>query len=904
MCPLPLPPLPASIGGMPRPVVHLIPHTHWDREWYLPLGGFRARLAEAVDGVLGVLYVAPEVPAFHLDGQTVLLEDYLALRPERRDDVAQALLGGRLTSGPWYVLADEQVPAGEALLRNLALGRLDLTRLTGRVPDPGTQCCYSPDAFGHPAVLPALAAEFGLASAVVWRGLHPDRTGGKDLAWWRAPDGRRLLAYHLPADGYEIGSNLLVADAALPGAWARVKAALLPRAATRHVAVLVGADHHAMDPALPALPARLSVTDAGCEFRLSSLPAFLAAAREAAGELPELRGELRWSYGYTWTLQGAHATRAALKRRNAAVELLLTRQAEPLAVLAGTPGMAGTLERAWREVVQCQFHDTLSGTVHDAVAEAMATRLTDAAALGGEVVRRGVHALVGHDPDRARDGAPVRPTLALWNPAARSRGGVVVAELTFFREDVVVGPPGPRRPRRGPGARPFGLRVGGVPVMPQVLGVARAQERLDAPRHYPDQDLVDVVRVAFPLPAAVAGLGGATVELTDAAGAPDEPFVAAGRAAIGNGHLQVAVSPTGTVQLVHAASGRRLDGLAELVSEGDAGDTYSVAPVRGDRPVAPQARVRARVVAEGPFVAGLGWAVRLARATGRVRAEYTLELVGDEAAVRGTIRLENQATDHRLRLRFPTGLRGARCVAGAPFGSVERGPVPRRPAVHGSLRETPVATAPAHRWVAAARGGVGLVVLMPGFFEYEWTARGELLVTLLRATGELSKPDLATRPGHAGWPTPTPGAQCLGTEVIPLALGWATAALLDAPERLERLWEDAFLPVHGTWLRQALVEPAAAPPSGLALEGEGLVFSSAHPERSGDGFLLRCYNARPTAVAGTWRFARPVAAARRVRADGTPLGPAAPGAPLTRLSFEAGPHELVTFHLTFVPWRP
>ncbi len=58
---------------MARPVVHLIPHTHWDREWYLPLGGFRARLAEAVDDVLGLLHAAPEVPAFHLDGQTVLL---------------------------------------------------------------------------------------------------------------------------------------------------------------------------------------------------------------------------------------------------------------------------------------------------------------------------------------------------------------------------------------------------------------------------------------------------------------------------------------------------------------------------------------------------------------------------------------------------------------------------------------------------------------------------------------------------------------------------------------------------------------------------------------------------------------------------------------------------------------
>ena len=84
--------------------------------------------------------------------------------------------------------------------------------------------------------------------------------------------------------------------------------------------------------------------------------------------------------------------------------------------------------------------------------------------------------------------------------------------------------------------------------------------------------------------------------------------------------------------------------------------------------------------------------------------------------------------------------------------------------------ETPVSTAPAHGFVAAASGARGLALLAPGFFEYEWTSRGELLVTLLRAVGELSRGDLSTRPGHAGWPTSTPLAQCPGRTRVELAI--------------------------------------------------------------------------------------------------------------------------------------
>ena len=172
-----------------------------------------------------------------------------------------------------------------------------------------------------------------------------------------------------------------------------------------------------------------------------------------------------------------------------------------------------------------------------------------------------------------------------------------------------------------------------------------------------------------------------------------------------------------------------------------------------------------------------------------VRLVVTLH--ADSAVVRCVIEVDNQATDHRLRARIPTGLAGAPAVAGMAFGTMARAPVVADAEAYPL--ETPVATAPAQRFVAAAQGRRGLALLAPGFFEYEWTPRGDLLLTLLRAVGELSRSDLATRPGHAAWPTATLGAQCLGMSRIEVALAPVSAREIERGDVLPAVWEDSAL---------------------------------------------------------------------------------------------------------------
>lgn len=885
-------------------VYHLIPHTHWDREWHLPAASFRARLVAMMDDLVGRLEADPAFRSFLLDGQSVMLEDYARARPSRGDALRALAAAGRLQVGPWYVLADELIPTGESLVRNLLCGAADAGAWGGRL-----EVLYSPDAFGHPAALPALAREFGIRTAVLWRGYGGEAGQAGDVFRWVAPDGRDVLVWHLPPSGYEIGAALPPERERLGAAWPAVRDALVPRARTPHVLIPVGADHHAAYPEIGRLRDALGSLEPAHAVRVSRLD---EAMRDVAGgvegaEVPEVRGELRWSYRYAWTLQGAHGTRAGDKRRHGVAELALWRVAEPLAALALRRGVAdqrATLDLAWRTLLRGQFHDTLCGTTGDAAAAAQRVRLDAVRAYASEIARAARDGVIGYDADAARErGGPDASALVLWNPAARPRSGVTIADVSFFRRDVLMGAPAGRTPRRA--AAPRGVTLlgpDGAALPVQVLDRRVALERREAVRHYPDLDEVETFRVAFRAPS-VPGLGFRAFRAEPVPGpAPAGPGVRATAGGMENEFVAVALSGRGTLTIHDRRSAERFAGLLALESEGDAGDCYTFSPARDVAPGRLDAPVRRRRLAAGPLVAAWEWsgAMRAGRdperaeRPGRVDVRATIVVHAASPLVRCVLTVENRATDHRLRLRLPLGLAGVPAVAGAAFGTERRPPRAARTA--GYPLEMPVATAPAHRFVAAARGARGLAVLVPAFCEYEWTPAGDLLVTLLRAVGELSRDDLPERPGHAAWPTAVPGAQCPGVERLELALAPVTEAMIDRGDALPELWEDACLPLVPAWFRAGA--GVRAPETGIALEGRGLVFSAAKPAQTGAGIVVRCYNATGERVGGAWRLAEPVRTAHRVPADERGGTAAVIEERGHVVRFAAGPHEIVTFRIT------
>ncbi len=849
-----------------RRTIHLIPHTHWDREWYLSRSAFQARLAFLGDALVDFLG-GESASRFVLDGQTILVQDLLAIRPDLTDAVVDAVRSGRLDVGPWYVLADEQIPTGESLVRNLIEGARDAAHLGRRM-----DVCYSPDAFGHPAALPLIAAGFGLRNAVVWRGPALADDGDRDLRRWRAADGSELLVYHLPPAGYEIGIDLVEAGADVVERWRAMRGVLFARAVSSEVAVFVGADHHLPPESLDSVVNCIARAEPDDDVRISTLTEYFAAANLARAQAPVVSGELRWSGGRPWTLQGVHGTRIRMKRQHGAAELALWRRAEPLAALArltslpSAPAHRALLRSAWRNLVASQFHDTIGGCCSDDVAREQAVRLDGVFAVAREIARDALHRIVGHAPDSART-ADATPTLVLWNPASRERGGMMIADVTCFRRDVIVGPPSGRVPRDGEGFEPFALVLPSGTTLPvQVLSRTAAMERLDSPRHYPDQDEVERVTVAFEC-GPIPGFGFAVVAQMPSPLVPAHHGLEVSAGRLANRFVVVSVSDTGSITIDDRRTGERYADLFRLEDQCDSGDTYTPY-IRPD--VAPVTRKRALsrgVASVGPFIGcvTIGCEMRSAGA-GDLTCRLDVTLHADSPLVRVRFEIDNCATNHRLRAHCPVGA-GDGVFAGESFGVARR--VHHHIVPGTSPHEIPVQTAPAHRFVAAGAGARALAILAPSFFEYEWVESGELIVTLIRSVGELSRGDLPPRPGHAAWPMPTPDAQEQGRHVIEFALAPMDGEVLDHPHRLEQMWEDVFLPIEGTFLRTYVGSACVPSDAGVTLEGPGLVFSTLKPSESTAGVVVRCYNVLGETVHGGWRLAFPVQHAAVVRLDET-----------------------------------
>ncbi|MEP6689702.1 MAG: hypothetical protein ABJD07_01030 [Gemmatimonadaceae bacterium] len=873
--------------------VHLVVHTHWDREWYHAAGRFRQRLVALIDELLDAPTIRGE--RFLLDGQTIVLGDYLAVRPERLAALALALRDGAIEAGPWFVLADELIPSGEALVRNLLAGRRDLAALGATSPP----VLYSPDAFGHPAALPTLAAEFGLPLIVLWRGLGGDRWPAGDVFRWRAADGSEALVYHLPRDGYEHGSDMPAGDDAMRARWERQRPELVARARTAVLLYANGADHHARQRDLGEAMDTFARVARPDRVVPSSLSAFARAVIAASAErdVPRIAGELRDSYGYTWTLQGTLGTRAAIKRRNAIAERVLVRDAEPwaaIARLAGSCSRAPTVRAAWRALLLGHPHDTLCGCSTDEVARAASVRLDDAMAQANGIRDDAVLDLIGHPVERARERRDEwRGALVIRNRAARARGGVAEVELVRFAGAEPVGPgsviasPAPLAalPTLGDDAA---LQLDG--------GWALEHDRTESPRHYPVNELVwRTAAVAW-----VDPIGAYTVAAfpmnSEARPAP-EHIVRAGDSWIENAAIRVEVGAGGALRIESRRGHHAVDDVLSWHDEGDVGDLYTHSRAPGDAVHA--TFVGAAVVAHGPLRARLEmmwrWelpmsATRAGRAAGVVsgtlRATITLDAAAEFARI--AVSGDNETRDHRLRVVVASGVCDAVVHADAMFGPVLREPI-RLSDVAVAI-ERPPPTAPLHRYVTLSNAERGATLFSDGLAEYEVLPQGAIAVTILRAVGELSRNDLPERPGHAGWPVATPEAQSRGPWCAELALmphGPRDDATID---RIERAADDVLIPLAGTTLRSAL--DLCAPSPGVVLEGQGLAFSALKESDDGKWIVARCVNLTESAVCGRWRFGAPIGEARASRLDETPAGELSINE--STIAFDAPPRAVVT----------
>ncbi len=935
----------------PRELI-LVPHTHWDREWYQTFQQFRRRLVHAVDKVLDVLDHDPAFSYFTLDGQTIVLEDYLEIRPENAERLRAYAQAGRLMIGPWYLQPDEFLVSGESLIRNLLRGAE-----TGAAYGGVMKVGYVPDTFGHIGQLPQILQGFGIDNAIFWRGVGEEARQSE--FWWAAPDGTRVLALHL-ADpvGYSNARDLPLNVDDFMTRLRVMENALLPRSSTGILLLMNGSDHLEPQAGLPTVIAEANARLDGAHITIGTLPQYVEAIKRANPPLATFSGEWRSSQ-FAHLLPGVLSMRMWIKQRSAACEYLLQDVAEPLSAWAWTLGEAypdGFLRAAWRHLMHNHPHDSICGCSIDQVHREMVSRFDQSQQIAEGIVEEKLAQLASRVntavlPQGAGAQAAGAP-LVVFNPSAGPRTDVVTGTIEAL-----------------PGASDLVITDAAGRLMPMEV-VDRASKELftiDMPADVASSMLGTVsdghalgfaiMRVEF-TPGKTAGVE--DVEITVAT--QGEPDLAAIQRAIAEGktiaarqgfqHFHITIretlqetlrfvardvpahgyktflararrpedSPTaqtdllvsdtsienafyrvsadpasGTLSILDKSSGATYAGLNRFEDGGDVGDLYNYCPpLAEDTLISAPARAPEVTLLEcGPV-----------RATLRVTLEYTLPArCSDDRARRSAervhyaissdvsltpgvrrvdvqTRVDNTASDHRLRVLFPAPFAADHAEAEGAFEVVSRpaqiSPPGGDPANWAGWIEQPMNTQPQKRFVDISNGRLGLAVLNKGLPEYEVmpAAGGNtsvLALTLLRCVEWLSRNDLSTRRGYAGPMIRTPDAQMPGTwtfeyALLPHAGDWRSNEA--EAERQAQMFQ--------TPLCAVMAKPHDGP---LPLEGSlvdltpgGLVVSAIKRAEREEALLVRFYNPLGTEQEATLTIGPAFRDAVLARLDEEPLG--------------------------------
>jgi len=817
--------------------VAVVPHTHWDREWYEAYQTFRLKLVDLVDDLLPLLESDPAFAHFMLDGQMAVVDDYLEIRPENEERLRHLVQSGRLGVGPWYILMDEFLVSGETMVRDLQLG-FERAAAFGGAMEVG----YLPDMFGHIAQMPQLLRQFGLDHAVVWRGVPA--AVDRSAFWWEAPDGSCVRAEYL-LEGYGNG-------AALPDD-AKELVDMVERFERDHATLLLdggllwmnGTDHLLPKPWLGRVIAEANESQGDYEFEVTSLGGYLAAA--PTDGLARWQGELR-SGARANLLFGVGSNRVDVKQAAARAERELERLAEPLSALflPSDRWPATLLAMAWREMIRNSAHDSSCACSIDEVCAAVVHRYAEARQIGEGLTERAIGTLSAS----LRDAGAV-----IVNPSPRPRSGIVELQLPGTDPvpgtqvlSVSDGQAGTDGISRADAATLVQAAMDGMHELRDIeieideeavldvrlvcsidgsgsryAGPARSMTN-DAAR----DDPAGPARIAIVTPPSqrvltwvesVPGYGWTTwepaeaeaetnVEAVTTSGPDDAPIIA-------NGLVTVAVDPLSGTFSVDGTTG-----LGRLVDDGDSGDTYNYSPPANDSTVDTPSSVVVRVLERGPLRARVAvdrmytWPERVLfgeRSGARdAQTTTTLEVRAGSPLVHVTVALDNPSRDHRLRVWLPLPTPADHSTAECAFAVVERGLT-----AEGGPHEVGMPIFPSRRFVSAG----GMTVLHEGLLEYELvdldpagSAAGALALTLLRCTGLLSNAPMATRPLPAGPFVRVEDAQMIGHHTFRFAVmaGTDTSSSYAAVD-------DAFVPLVVTRASGG----GTVGPTGSALTVEG-----------------------------------------------------------------------------------
>lgn len=756
---------------MAKETVHVLSHSHWDREWYLPLEEHRMRLVELFDDLFDLFENDPEFRSFHLDGQTIVLEDYLEIRPQNREKLQRYIAEGRLVIGPFYILQDDYLITSEAHVRNALIGHKD-SQKWGKAPKIG----YYPDTFGNVGQVPQLMQQAGIDVALFGRGVKPIGFDNQVLSDdkfqssfsemnWQGADGSQVLGI-LFANWYSNGNEIPAEKEAAKVFWEKKLADIRKYASTSDYLLMNGCDHQPVQKNLSEALRVARELYPDIDFVHSSFEEYIAAIKE---ELPDhlntVTGELTSQETDGWyTLANTASSRIYLKQANDAASNLLERVVEPLIVMTGETYPQDELRYAWKLLLQNAPHDSICGCSIDPVHREMETRFEKVIQVGHFLCQRTIENWQKKVDTSGIDGY----LFTVFNTGAQTKTQEISVELVINQVDF----------RDGQLEKHF-ADMEEISLPPLVLYTsanelveAQIEDlgvhfRYDLPKDaFRSANFARKIRVTF----VAENLPAFSWKSFQVKEGKAHEAAAVVKQVLENDRVKIFVNEVGQLVWIDKTNGTQYPDFLTFEDTGDVGNEYIFMAPKGETPIHSElvsfevtqangalsrAKVTHRLIIPTRMADSLlDEQIRLVEFRHRTSQRHTemaellieteMTLYAGQGQVEFVSRFVNQMKDHRVRAIFNIGLQAKDHVADSIFETVTR---PNNP--HSSW-ENPSNCQRHRSFIQVKEGPVAMTVGSRGLHEYEIVDHGKIALTILRAVGEM---------GDWGY-FPTPEAQC------------------------------------------------------------------------------------------------------------------------------------------------
>ncbi|HDF7063851.1 mannosylglycerate hydrolase [Enterobacter hormaechei] len=730
--------------------VHITPHMHWDREWYFTTEASRILLVNNMEEILTRLEQDTEYKYYVLDGQTAVLEDYFAVKPENRPRVKALVAAGKLIIGPWYTQTDTTLVSGESIVRNLMYGIRDCLAF-GEPMKIG----YLPDSFGMSSQLPHIYNGFGITRTMFWRGCSERHGTDKTEFLWQSQDGSEVTAQVLPL-GYAIGKYLPEDEAGLRKRLDTYFEVLEKASVTKEILLPNGHDQMPLQQNIFAVMDKLREIYPQRQFVMSRFEEVFDHIDAHRDELATLKGEFI-DGKYMRVHRTIGSTRMDIKIAHARIENKIVNVLEPLATLAWTLGFEyhhGLLEKMWKEILKNHAHDSIGCCCSDKVHREVMSRFELAEDMADNLTCFYMRKIVDNMPQSEED------KLVMFNLTPWPREEVINTTIRLR-------------------ASQFRLLDDRGNEIPYCLRSAREIDPGLIDRqivHY--GNYAPFMEFDIQLNQILPSMGYRTLYI--------EPHVAgkllaaekSSEALLENAFWEITLNDDGTLRLLDKASGLIYDRALEIEESSDDGDEYDYSPSREEwRLTSAQGEHEVEVIHEAwqsravirhRMAVPADLAERSARQqTGTLEAELTVTLSHNSRRIDVEARLGNHADDHRVRVLIPTPFTTDTVLADTQFGSLTR---PVQDEAMANWQEEGWKEAPLPVWnllnyaVLQERRN-GMALFTEGLREFEVTGERQktFALTLLRGVGVLGKEDLLLRPGRpSGIKMPVPDSQMRG----------------------------------------------------------------------------------------------------------------------------------------------